>query len=836
MTETDGELRSSLTPGPKRQGRRPTIGMLIQSPAMGPQLQLEWQGVVDMAQEQDINLISFSGGALHSPHAFETQANILYDLVNNEQLDGMVIWTSNVGMYITTEQVKGFFGRFHPLPIVSGAYVIPGVPSVLQSNIQGMYEAIVHLIEVHSYRRIAFIRGPENHFGAQERYHAYIDTLLEHNLPVNPDLISPPVGWREGATAMTCLLDERKLLPSVDFDAIVAASDHLILEAMTVLQGRGIRIPSQVAVIGYDDSAFARLAMPPLTSMVTPFYELGRQAVVLVLDQIRGKPVPEQTTLPGEMIIRQSCGCLSPLVAQAAVEPGTTAGESLTAALAKHRERILTEMQPAVGAFEPARAWAELLLDSFAAEMTGQGSNRFLQELEEILRQMMNSGGNALAWHSILSALRRQTLPYLERESLIHAENLWHQARIVVGEAAARVQARQAFHAEQQPQALREIGAAMITTFDIDELMNILVQNLPRLGIPSCYLSLYKDPQKPAEWSRLLLAYNKQERIQIEPNRQRFPSRQLVPEGLLPQDRRYSFVVEPLYFRENQLGFVLFEVGPLEASIYQILRTQISNALQGAFLVRSLQQRSAEVIDRTAQLEATNKELEAFAYSVSHDLRAPLRHIDGFLELLRQRLAGALDDRSRHYMDTVADAAGRMGQLIDNLLAFSRMGRNEMSKTPVDLAVLVQEVVQELEPETQDRAINWRIAPLPTISGDRAMLNLVLTNLLSNAIKFTQGRAAADIEIGWQAGEKETTIFVRDNGVGFDMAYADKLFGVFQRLHRADEFEGTGIGLANVRRIIQRHNGSVWAEGQINQGATFYFSLPQITQPIQEMQ
>jgi Periplasmic binding protein-like domain len=275
---------------------------------------------------------------------------------------------------------------------------------------------MIHLIKSHGCRRIAFVRGPENHFGAQERYQAYIDTLLEHSLHPSPDLISPPVDWIEGAIAMTCLLDERKLLPSVDFDAIVAASDHLALEAMTVLQGRGIRVPGQVAVIGYDDSAFARLAMPPLTSVVTPFYELGRQAVVLLLDQIRGKPVPEQTTLPGELIIRQSCGCLSPLVAQAVVEPGTTAEESLAAALAKHRERILTEMQQAVGAFEPARAWVGLLLDTFAAEMTGKGPNRFLQELDEILRQVMSSLGKVhsrrcVAKHCPISKESRSCAP-----------------------------------------------------------------------------------------------------------------------------------------------------------------------------------------------------------------------------------------------------------------------------------------------------------------------------------------------------------------------------------------------------------------------------------------
>jgi len=241
-------------------------------------------------------------------------------------------------------------------------------------------------------------------------------------------------------------------------------------------------------------------------------------------------------------------------------------------------------------------------------------------------------------------------------------------------------------------------------------------------------------------------------------------------------------------------------------------------------LNQELEQR---VIDRTAQLEAANKELEAFAYSVSHDLRAPLRHIDGFLELLQQTIEETLDERSRHYMSSIANAARRMGTLIDDLLAFSRMGRNEMSKKSVDLGVLIQDIIREFEPEIQDRTIHWRIADLPTVSGDRTMLRLVLTNLVSNALKFTRGHAPAEIEIDCEAGEKETVVFIRDNGVGFDMAYVDKLFGVFQRLHPADEFEGTGIGLANVRRIITRHGGRTWAEGQVNQGAVFYFSLPQ---------
>ena len=233
------------------------------------------------------------------------------------------------------------------------------------------------------------------------------------------------------------------------------------------------------------------------------------------------------------------------------------------------------------------------------------------------------------------------------------------------------------------------------------------------------------------------------------------------------------------------------------------------------------------VLDRTAQLEAANREMHAFTYTVSHDLRAPLRHIDGFLELLQQKAGAVLDEQSRHYMGAISSAAQRMGMLIDDLLSFSRMGRHAMSFREMALEPLVRDVIRKFEPDTAGREIIWRIGDLPAVSGDAAMLRMVFSNLISNALKFTRPRQQARIEIGALPGQGAgATIFVRDNGVGFDMAYGDKLFGVFQRLHRFEEFEGTGIGLANVRRIIVRHGGRTWAEGKPNQGATFYFMLP----------
>jgi PAS domain S-box-containing protein len=230
---------------------------------------------------------------------------------------------------------------------------------------------------------------------------------------------------------------------------------------------------------------------------------------------------------------------------------------------------------------------------------------------------------------------------------------------------------------------------------------------------------------------------------------------------------------------------------------------------------------------RTAQLAASNKELEAFSYSVSHDLRAPLRSITGFVELLRKQGYQSIDEKGRHYMDVISQSAVQMGQLIDDILTFSRIGRAEITLSRINLGQILKDVMNTLRPQFEQRQVEWKLHPLPEVMGERTMLTLVLQNLLSNALKFTQTRTTAMIEIGTlEQSPNETVCYVKDNGVGFDMRHADKLFGLFQRLHPQAQFAGTGVGLANVQRMIQRHGGRVWAEGKIDEGATIYFALP----------
>lgn len=252
-----------------------------------------------------------------------------------------------------------------------------------------------------------------------------------------------------------------------------------------------------------------------------------------------------------------------------------------------------------------------------------------------------------------------------------------------------------------------------------------------------------------------------------------------------------------------------------------------------AQLAADLEQRVAErtqkLVATNAALAEANQELEAFAYSISHDLRAPMRHIAGFSDLLRGAIGAGLKPEDAENLATIHDTALFAGRLVDDLLGFSRIGRTQLGVTEVDMTELVAQCRLALEPETGRREIRWQVQPLPPIQGDRGLLKVVLQNLLANAVKYTGPRPIAEIEVGARAEDGGVTYWVRDNGVGFDPVYAHKLFGVFQRLHRAEEFEGTGIGLANVRRIVQRHGGRTWAEGRLGQSATFYFWLPLIS-------
>jgi len=303
------------------------------------------------------------------------------------------------------------------------------------------------------------------------------------------------------------------------------------------------------------------------------------------------------------------------------------------------------------------------------------------------------------------------------------------------------------------------------------------------------------------------------------------------PDGVF-EERWWSPVNSPVMGADGKLEYIIHRVEDVTEFVKRREAEKTQKEQAGVMTAR-MEKMEAEVFQSARQLQVANQELrvlnnelEAFSYSVSHDLRAPLRHIDGFVDLLSKHLDGSVDEKGRRYLTTIAQSARRMGALIDDLLVFSRMGRSAMQKRKLNVNELVEVCVREVTANIQDRKIRWNIHPMPEVKADHSLMRQVFLNLCDNAVKYTRPREEAVIEVGTVHNDGEVIFFVRDNGVGFDMAYADKLFGVFQRLHRADEFEGTGIGLANVRRIILRHSGRIWADSHPGKGTVFYFSLP----------
>jgi PAS domain S-box-containing protein len=636
------------------QRARPTIGLLINT-SIRAVLEPQWSGVADKAQELGVNLICFAGNILRTPLPFAGQANAVYDLASPENVDGLIIWSAGLNWYASPEEMASFCQRYRLLPIVSVEVPFEGIPSVLTDDSQGMRAAITHLVEVHDRRRIAFLRGPEGHPAAQERYRAYVEALAEHGIPLDDGLIVQGDFERSsGAEAMRVLLEERQ----VEFEALATVNDGMAIGALDALQARGRHTPEDVAIVNFIDSPAASVTTPPLTVVAPPFYTMGQRAVETLVAHMAGQPVPEREYVAPILIVRQSCGCPNPEVVQARVKLVAGSGEASSVSFVTRRSDILSEMASSFVGI--AADQVGQLLDAFDAELKGEASGIFVSTLERILHQVAAAGGEVEACQGAVSALRRHVLPYLgDREDRDQAENLWQQARVLIGEAALLTQARRQFQAEQQAELLREIGQSILTTFEMADLMDLLAQQLPRVGISSCYLSLYEGKDMPAQWSRLALAYDERGRTELEAGGRRFPSRQLVPGDWLPHERQCNMVVLPLYYMENQLGFVLFELGLRDGTVSETLRAQLSSSLNVILL---WQEREAARMERERLL--TDLERRALQLQTAAEVSRAASSILDLDELLSQTVELIRDHFALYYVGLfLMDDAGRYAVL-----------------------------------------------------------------------------------------------------------------------------------------------------------------------------
>jgi DNA-binding LacI/PurR family transcriptional regulator/signal transduction histidine kinase len=856
----------------QHQKKRPTIGFILDWVGGRYQSQV-WLGALAAAEARDANLIIFSGRSLSAPQGFLSQSNALYDVISSENLDGLVILSGTISNYVTQEEFREFVHRFQPLPIISISIELAGIPSLLIDNRGGMRAVIAHLIEVHGYRRIAFVGGPEVNDEARERFTAYRDELARHNIPFDPLLVAPGnFSELAGFDAVSTFLDERQITP----EAIVAVDDDTALGVLEALEARGLTVPEEIAVTGFDDIKESRYASPPLTTVVQPFYRQAHLAVSMMLEHLNGKSIPPKIELPMEVVIRESCGCMTETVQQAGrfVEPVAELSKNdtpLTLIITAVKKTIDRDCLRQNNQRENSSLATELA-ESFISDLNHRNTNKFLKILRQILRLEVVQSHEIGNWQNVISSLRAAVIMYWpEQAHKDRAEELWGQARVFIGELMERVQGYQLLQFRNQSLVESEVERSVLTTLEFDELKSIAAETLPALGISKGYIMLSKaESYNPAT---VFLAFNETGILTPANSVVYNPLKNMIPEEFLPQTKRYTLVMEALYFQSETIGFALFEINPQQDGIlYSELRQQLSSALKGASLLYQYKRKEQEtlsinkellhyrenlermVVERTEELtltnaqlqqeilerkkaeserenlikELTNKnaELERFTYTVSHDLKSPLVTIKGFLGFLKQDIASGNLERFDIDLERIGSAAKKMEQLLKDLLELSRIGRVLNPIEPISFNALADEVLSIVHGQVETRGIKVSIQPnLPVVFGDRQRLTEVLQNLIDNAAKYMGDQPNPRVEVGQRRMEGNRFIFyVRDNGIGIPPQHHERVFGLFNKLDVNSE--GTGVGLALVKRIVEFHGGQIWIESEgDNMGTCVYFTL-----------
>ena len=585
-----------------RGGKRATIAVL------GAQFTRVWggefiAGVLDSARLQGVNVVCFAGGKpVPIPAQNGGRSYGLYDLIKPGQFDGILL-AADIAHGLSADEVENFCRSLSPMPIASVAVRAPGVSSFMADNEGGMRAVVRHLIEEHQYTRIAFIRGPHGQIEAEQRYLAYREELKAHNIRFEEHLVvSGDFSPESGRAAVRTLLDDL----GMKVQAIVAANDRMAFGALEALQQRGINVPDQIALTGFDDVSEAQSMGVPLTTVHQSFYEVGRHAFNGLLKRISGEPVEDVNIYSSHLVVRWSCGCQPDSIQRAIVLPkevahtGRLENKRSAAIRALFASAGISESDPYKTVYEDVfgRTW-----DVFLASLRETDkSDAFLKVIQMTVEVLQRYGYDFNVWHNVISTFRKYALGGISSTTtMLRAENLFQQARMLVGELSQRAQAYRRLQFEKQEELLNNFSFSMASAMSFDAIGDAITKHFPILGLDRWYVMFFGDVSSPGSVSspppqsyRLLLEYEKN-RFNIPAEKFMPATGRLVPRGKTPEDHRYDAVVMPLALASNRFGFMWAEMGPSDWDIYVRVKNLLSSALLRTMLVQQREQAQNEV-------------------------------------------------------------------------------------------------------------------------------------------------------------------------------------------------------------------------------------------------
>ncbi len=784
----------------QKHNDRPSVGLVFARVHRGASLSI-WPVIADECARRGVNLFCFAGGQVGSMDPYETSRNAVYAVAAEAPLDGVLVWASALSGTGPESEIDRLVGEYRDIPAIGISAGVYGIPSVTIDFYSGMRAAVEHMLDVHGYSAVGFIRGPEKHPSAEDRYRAYLDLFRDRGMAADERLVTTPRDWDGGAEAVSELLDERGVVPGRELRALVVASDLLALKAMIALQGRGIRVPEDVAVIGMNDIIESRVASPPLSSVHAPFSELGAVGLSSLLDLMDGKAQPPERRLPTRLVVRRSCGCPAGAVhyeAGRAAEADTGSGE-----------RILSAVGLSAG------TGSELLdpvLGSWRASLDRGDFSGFFDRLTELVDHLVRNRMDIAPWQAALAELKRSLGAQLSPGRRIDAESAIARARAILDEGAIREVNFRAWEENRRAEEMGELNHALLTALDMNRLSQILIPALTRFGIGSAYVCRYARENDFTE-ADLVFAFRDGE--EVSDPALRFPVSDLVPKEKFP-DRRLAYIVQPLYFHETPIGYVLLEIGPRSGVLYEELRNAISNALRTIILF-------ARIESARAAAERSNLIKTRLLSNVSHELRAPVQQILRCIDRLSEKVGA--DDRD---LRAIAVNAEHQRRLVGDLLDISRAEIDELDirRELVDIEPAAREVFAEFA-ASANSGVEWSLEipeKLPLIQVDPIRFRQILFNLLGNAAKFTE---AGRIRLRLETEAPDIVITVADTGPGIP---ADRQAFVFEPFISSDSQRtgagGVGLGLSITRHLVSLHFGTISAESRPGEGAVFRVRLP----------